>query len=130
MRAARIHAYGSLLVIDDVPDPTPLLVPNTRHLVGLGELDPIQAAPLTDAALTPYRAVRCALRDVSPDGAVALIGFGGLGQYALQITRLFSPAQVFVVEPHVGKRSRAVEHGADAAIDPNLPAAADAAPGG
>jgi propanol-preferring alcohol dehydrogenase len=102
-----------------------LLVPSTRHLVGLGDLDPIQAAPLTDAALTPYRAVRRALRDVPSDGAVALLGFGGLGQYALQITRLFSPAQVVVVEPQPAKRSRAVELGADAAVDADLPGAAD-----
>jgi len=36
-----------------------MIVPNARHLVPLPEgLDPVHAAPLTDAGLTPYHAVR------------------------------------------------------------------------
>ncbi|HEY3486278.1 MAG TPA: alcohol dehydrogenase catalytic domain-containing protein, partial [Ilumatobacteraceae bacterium] len=33
-----------------------LLVPSARSLVPLGDLDPAEAAPLTDAGLTPYHA--------------------------------------------------------------------------
>jgi propanol-preferring alcohol dehydrogenase len=96
-----------------------IVVPSTRHLVRLGDLDPIHAAPLTDAALTPYRAVRRALREVPADGALALIGFGGLGQYALQVVRLFSPAQVIIVDRNPAKRARATEANANAVIDPD-----------
>src|SRR5262245_28908982 len=36
-----------------------LLVPSARHVVPMPEgLDPVQAAPLTDAGLTPYHAIR------------------------------------------------------------------------
>lgn len=35
-----------------------LLVDQTRQLVPLGDLDPVAAAPLLDAALTPYHAIR------------------------------------------------------------------------
>ncbi len=35
-----------------------LLVHDPRRLVPLGDLDPVAAAPLTDAGLTPYRAVK------------------------------------------------------------------------
>ena len=35
-----------------------MLVPSTRYLLPIGELDPVQAAPLADAALTPYRAIK------------------------------------------------------------------------
>ena len=35
-----------------------LLVPSPRLLVPLRDLDPVDAAPLTDAGLTPYHAVR------------------------------------------------------------------------
>ena len=35
-----------------------LLVPQERYLVPLSSLTPAEAAPLTDAAVTPYRAIR------------------------------------------------------------------------
>ena len=38
-----------------------MLVPDARLLVPLGELDPRDAAPLSDAALTPYHAIKLAL---------------------------------------------------------------------
>ena len=37
--------------------PRTSLVPGPRYLVPLGDLDPVQAAPLTDAGLTPYHAI-------------------------------------------------------------------------
>jgi hypothetical protein len=44
-----------------------LLVPHERYLVRLNTLEPKAAAPLTDAALTPYRAITRALPSVPPD---------------------------------------------------------------
>src|ERR671933_742171 len=38
-----------------------MVVPSPRHLVALGDLDPVRAAPLADAGLTPYHAIRRAL---------------------------------------------------------------------
>ncbi|MDT5137775.1 MAG: alcohol dehydrogenase, propanol-preferring, partial [Mycobacterium sp.] len=38
-----------------------LLVPATRYLIPLGDLDPREAAPLTDAGLTSYHAVKRSL---------------------------------------------------------------------
>jgi NADPH:quinone reductase-like Zn-dependent oxidoreductase len=38
-----------------------LLVPSTRYLIPLGSLDPREAAPLTDAGLTSYHAVKRSL---------------------------------------------------------------------
>ena len=40
-----------------------MLVPDTRLLVPLGDLDPRDAAPLSDAALTPYHALKLALAE-------------------------------------------------------------------
>lgn len=68
-----------------------MLVPDPRHLVPLGSLDPVRAAPLADAGVTPYRAVRRA-EPWLPEGArVLLIGSGALGQFALQYLRLIVP---------------------------------------
>jgi hypothetical protein len=38
-----------------------MIVPDGRFLVRLGKLDPKAAAPLTDAALTPYHAIKSVL---------------------------------------------------------------------
>ena len=44
-----------------------MLVPDARLLVPLGEFDPVDAAPLTDAGLTPYHAIKQALPVLAPD---------------------------------------------------------------
>ena len=61
-----------------------MLVPDARHLVPLGSLDPVHAAPLADAGVTPFRAVRRALPWLTTGARVLLIGFGALGQFAVQ----------------------------------------------
>jgi propanol-preferring alcohol dehydrogenase len=67
-----------------------LLVPQERYLVPLTSLQPVEAAPLTDAALTPYRAVKKALPFLEPDHYALVIGLGGLGQYGLKLLQLLS----------------------------------------
>jgi propanol-preferring alcohol dehydrogenase len=54
-----------------------LLVPQERYLVRLTSLKPVDAAPLTDAALTPYGAIKKALPFLEPDYYALLIGLGG-----------------------------------------------------
>ncbi len=99
------------------------VVPSPRHLIRIGDLDPAEAAPLTDAGLTPYRAVKkVAGRLVGGDTAL-VIGAGGLGQMAVQFLRLLSPARIVVADLSPDKRATALDLGADAAVDP---AAADA----
>ena len=53
----------------------------------LGDLDPVQAAPLTDAAVTPYRAIRRSRDQLGPGSVAVVIGIGGLGHVAVQILR-------------------------------------------
>ncbi|HEX7195558.1 MAG TPA: zinc-binding dehydrogenase, partial [Candidatus Limnocylindria bacterium] len=55
-------------------------------------LDPVHAAPLADAGITPYRAVRRAEPWLLPGARVLVIGAGGLGQFALQYLRLLPAA--------------------------------------
>lgn len=95
-----------------------MVVPGVRHLVGIGELDPVRAAPLTDAALTPYHAIRMVRARLHPGSAALLIGAGGLGQMAIQLTRLLTPARVIVADTSESKRRLALELGADAVVDP------------
>lgn len=93
-----------------------VLVPHPRHLLALGELEPVSAAPLADAGVTPYRAVRRAERWLVPSARALVIGAGGLGQFCLQYLRLLDGLRVAVVEPDAGRRARAIDLGADAAL--------------
>jgi len=90
-----------------------LLVPHERYLVKLHNLQPAAAAPLTDAALTPYRAIRKALPFLEADHYALAIGVGGLGQYGLKFLRLLSGCPIIAVDVSDEKLARARELGAD-----------------
>jgi propanol-preferring alcohol dehydrogenase len=89
-----------------------LLVPHERYLVRLSTLSATEAAPLTDAALTPYRAIKKALPLLEPDHYALVIGLGGLGQYGLKILKLLSGCPVIVVDVNERKLQLAGELGA------------------
>ncbi len=93
-----------------------LVVPSARYLTSLGRLDPVHASVLTDAAVTPYRAVQRARPWLEPGAAVLLIGFGGLGQFALQFLRFFPDVTVAVRELNPEKIALADAAGADLGI--------------
>lgn len=94
-----------------------LLVPHEQYLVKLKTLDPRRAAPLTDAALTPYRAVRKALPFLEPDYKALVIGLGGLGQYGLKLLRILSGSPVIAVDVSDEKLKLARAYGAEHALD-------------
>ncbi|MER5787510.1 NAD(P)-dependent alcohol dehydrogenase [Streptomyces sp. NPDC001980] len=76
-----------------------VLVPSGRLLVPVGDLDAVQAAPLTDAGLTAYHAVTAVGRSLGGDAnAVVVLGVGGLGHLAVQILRATTTAQVLAVD--------------------------------
>jgi propanol-preferring alcohol dehydrogenase len=89
-----------------------LLVPDARLLVELGDLDPVTAAPLTDAGLTPYHAIKRSLPLLVPGSTAVVIGAGGLGHLAIQILRALSPARVIAVDLSAEKLRLAAEVGA------------------
>jgi len=95
-----------------------LIVPAARHLVPLNDLEPTIAAPLTDAGLTPYHAVRHALPRLIPGSTAVVIGLGGLGHFGLQFVRELSPARIIAVDTAEAKRKLALELGASVALDP------------
>ena len=80
--------------------------------MALGDADPIAAAPLVDAGLTPYHAIKNALPNLAGGGRFALvIGLGGLGQIAVQILAALTGATVIATDK-ADAMKRAEENGA------------------
>jgi len=84
-----------------------LLVPSYRFLVKVGKrgrLNPEELAPLTDAGLTPYRAMKKVRHMLSPGTSIAVVGIGGLGSYAIQYARLLAPNSTVIAIDRNDKR--------------------------
>lgn len=75
-----------------------LIVDDKRHLVPLGDLDPVATVPLTDAGLTPYHAIKGALPALVPGSTAVVIGAGGLGHVAIQLLRALTSARVVALD--------------------------------
>ena len=93
-----------------------LLVPSRQYLIPLGELDPVRAAPLADAGLTSFRAVRRVRNFLNGDCDTVVIGAGGLGQFAIQFLKLLTKCRVIAVDREKEKLRWAEELGADGVI--------------
>jgi len=92
------------------------MVAEARYTVPLGDLDPIIAAPLTDAGLTTYTAIKPALPSLVPGSTAAVIGVGGLGLLAVQMLRSLCGARVIALDRDEKHLELAKKHGADFAI--------------
>lgn len=90
-----------------------VIAPRVTDLLPLGKLDPVRAAPLADAGVTPYRAVRRASPWLVPGARVLVIGFGGLGQFALQYLRQLPELGIAVRELDPDRLEMAERLGAD-----------------
>ncbi|GLZ75998.1 oxidoreductase [Actinorhabdospora filicis] len=96
-----------------------------RFLVALGDLlDPIDAAPLTDAALTPWHAVNLAREHLGASSTAVVIGVGGLGHLGVQILAATTGARVIAVDLDPAKLEHARQLGAEEVITSDEEAAA------
>ncbi|MBP6563818.1 MAG: NAD(P)-dependent alcohol dehydrogenase [Neisseriaceae bacterium] len=102
-----------------------MLVPSSRLLIPIHDLDPVQAAPLTDAALTPYAAIKNSLAKLTGDEYVVVIGIGGLGHVAVQILSAMCAATIIACDVAPDKLVLAQSHGAQYTVLSSDPTAAD-----
>ncbi|MBJ7439504.1 MAG: NAD(P)-dependent alcohol dehydrogenase [Sphingopyxis sp.] len=93
-----------------------LIVDDLRHLVPLGELDPIDAAPLMCAGITTYHAIDRARRQLSPGTTAVVIGVGGLGHLAIQLLKSLTPTRIIGIDQNEEKLAQARRHGAHEAL--------------
>ncbi len=97
-----------------------------RSLVRLPErTDPAPLAPLADAGLTAYHAVRRAVPELPPDGTAVVIGIGGIGYFALQLLRVFSPVKIVGVDVDTQKVRLGRRLGADEMLESSEDLVAD-----
>ncbi|AEB43847.1 MULTISPECIES: NAD(P)-dependent alcohol dehydrogenase [Micromonospora] len=90
------------------------LVPAARLVVPLPEgLDPVLAAPLTDAGLTPYHAIRRSWAKLPPGSTAVVIGVGGLGHIGVQILKATTATRIIAVDTRDEALQLAEECGAD-----------------
>ncbi|WP_405166062.1 zinc-binding dehydrogenase [Nocardia sp. NBC_01499] len=75
-----------------------------------------QAAIIPDAVSTPWAAITVT-GDVRAAQAVGVWGVGGLGAHAVQLLRVVGAYPIIAVDPNAAARERAVEFGADLALD-------------
>jgi alcohol dehydrogenase, propanol-preferring len=84
-----------------------------RNLVALGNVDPVHAAPLTDAGMTALHAVERG-RPLLERGATAVVvGIGGLGHLAVQFLRATSKVRVIAVDVDRARLDFSAQIGAD-----------------
>ncbi|HET6794213.1 MAG TPA: zinc-binding dehydrogenase, partial [Acidimicrobiales bacterium] len=84
-----------------------------RHLVPLGELDPVTSAPLADAGLTPYHAIAREAHRLVPGSTAVVLGVGGLGHMGVQMLEALTSATVIAVDLDPAKLDTAKRLGAE-----------------
>ncbi|MDE1863458.1 MAG: NAD(P)-dependent alcohol dehydrogenase [Thaumarchaeota archaeon] len=94
-----------------------LHVPTYRFLVRANGMDPEYLAPLTDAGLTPYRAIKKVRHLLNPNSFTLVFGVGGLGSYAIQYLKLTSSTRVVSVVRSKDKARLAKDMGSDYVIN-------------
>ncbi|MDR1266708.1 MAG: NAD(P)-dependent alcohol dehydrogenase [Propionibacteriaceae bacterium] len=90
-----------------------MLVDRARYCIPIGDLDPVQAVPLTDAALTPYHAIQHSRGKLTANSLAVVLGVGGLGHVAIQILKHLTPATVVAVDVSADHLKLARTVGAD-----------------
>ena len=122
---AQINGFGGGLGLDGGMADY-MLVPSARLLIPLGDLSPAKAAPLSDAALTPYHAIKRALPHLTADRTVVVVGVGGLGHMAIQLLRVLAPVRIVAADVNDEKLQQAKALGADDIVNNrNAPEAAE-----
>ncbi|MGW8889185.1 NAD(P)-dependent alcohol dehydrogenase [Streptomyces sp. NPDC055749] len=89
-----------------------MIVDNPRHLVPIGDLDPVKTVPLTDAGLTPYHAIQRSMPKLVPGATAVVIGTGGLGHVAIQLLRAMTAVRVIALDVSEEKLALATAVGA------------------
>ncbi len=90
---------------------THILVPEPRHLVDIGGLDPALAATYACSGVTVFSAIRKVM-PMEPDEPIVLVGAGGLGLNAIAVLKAMGHRNIVVVDLSEEKLAVATKAGA------------------
>ena len=96
-----------------------ILVPHSRYLLDIGDLDPAKLAPYACSGLTTYSAINKIDPAVYTKQPVVIMGAGGLGFMCLEILRAMGGHGAIVVDIDPKKLQAAKEAGALAVVNGN-----------
>jgi len=113
----------NLGVFSDGGYATHVMVPHPRHLFDIGNLTPVQAAPLACSGVTVFSALK-KVGSLLNDEPVVIMGAGGLGLMAISLHKAMGGKGVVAVDIDPVKREAAKKAGAIATIDGKAPDAA------
>jgi alcohol dehydrogenase, propanol-preferring len=103
-----------------------IMVPTYRFLIKVGKwltsnsynIRPEELAPLTDAGLTPYRAIKKIRHLLGPGKTIAIFGIGGLGSYAIQYAKILGQSSTVIALDRVEEKLQLAERfGADYVVN-------------
>ncbi|MET0843342.1 MAG: NAD(P)-dependent alcohol dehydrogenase [Mycetocola sp.] len=100
-----------------------MIVDDVRHLIPIGDLDPVKNVSLTDAGLTPYHAIKRSLPKLGAGSYAVVIGSGGLGHVGIQMLKALSGTTVIVLDVSDEKLDLAKRVGADVTLTSDASAA-------
>jgi len=94
-----------------------LLVPDSRYLLDIGDLDPAQIAPVACSGLTTYSAINKLDPVIYQQSPIVIMGAGGLGLMCLQVLKAMGGVGAIVVDIDDSKLDAARQAGALATIN-------------
>ena len=97
-----------------------ILVPHSRYLLDLDDLDPAAAAPLACSGLTTYSALKKAGPRIQTE-PIVIFGAGGLGLMSLHLLKALDGVGAVVIDIDPAKRRAAEAAGALATVDARAP---------
>ena len=100
-----------------------LIIPKSKYLLPIGDLDPVALAPYACSGVTTYSALK-KLGDLIKEEPIIVIGAGGLGLMCLSILKAMGGRGAIVIDIDQKRREAAIKAGALAAIDGAAPDAA------
>lgn len=92
-----------------------LIVPSYKYLVKIGDMDTDTSAPLSCSALTAYGAVKNT--QLKPNDNVVIVGAGGLGLMAIQLTKAVTGAKIITMDIDDNKLQVAKQNGSDFTVN-------------
>ena len=93
-----------------------VVVPDSKFLVDMGDIDPALASTFACSGITVYSAIK-KIMPLAANEPVVLIGAGGLGLAAISMLKALGHDNIVSVDISADKRAAALEMGATLAVD-------------